>query len=99
MEFEDTGSYPQYRARRPRKDVVGEWLTWGVRATIIGLCTLAYREEQQIQATLQATQTTLQLTQITIAKMSVTQDAQGQQLNAHSSQIERIWQQTRENSK
>jgi hypothetical protein len=99
-EYEDSGTFPilpASRRRRPSKDQVTDWLTWGVRLTIIGLCTLAYRQEQAIQETLQETQTTLQLTQITIAKMSVQQDMQTKQLDEHQRQLQGLWEQIRNN--
>lgn len=88
--------YRPERPPRPRKDQVADWLTWGVRATIIGLCTLAYHEEQLIQATLESTQSTLQVTQITIAKMSAQQDMQTKQLDEHQRQLQGLWQEVRQ---
>lgn len=77
---DESGEYRTVTPHRPKKDVVGDWLTWAVRAVIPFI---GYMVWQQLIA--------MQAMEVTIAKVSMAQDFETQQLNDHSRQLQRIW--------
>lgn len=82
--------------QRSRKAPVGEFFTWAIRAVIVAICSLAYTEIREAEATLKAMEAEIGATQITIAKMSMQQDFQSKQLDEHARQLDGLWKEIRD---